>query len=93
MGDPFDVEPDRGPVRRDSNLARVLLARPDAVRVMHEEFQRPCWDCEVAFFETIEESARYTGLDPDLLVARLEACPLGPAPEPPEALAGPAAGP
>jgi hypothetical protein len=68
-------------VRRDSIIAQVLDARPDAARVLFEEFNLPCVTCEVAFYETLAEGVSYTGLDPDVVVARLNRCPRkGPAP-------------
>lgn len=75
--DPPD-EPE--PVRRDSLIANVLLQRPDARRVLFEEFQLPCYRCEARYSETVAEGVGYTGLDPDAVVARLNACP----PKPPQ---------
>lgn len=72
------IRPDRGPVRRESIIASVMMARPDVERVLYEEFGLPCYCCEVMFTETIEEGARNYGLDPDVVVARLDACPLWP---------------
>lgn len=74
----LDETPDRGPVRRDSILARVILARPDAGRVLYEEFKLPCVECAAVWSETVEFGVCLTGLDPDRVVARLNECPLGP---------------
>ena len=73
-------KPDRGPVRRDTLMDDVLETRPDARRVLWEEFQLPCYDCEVALYETVEQGCSYRGIDPDVMVARLNACALGPEP-------------
>lgn len=67
---------DRGPVRRDSLIADVIDARPDAARVLFEEFKLPCVTCEVSLHETLEAGVSYTGLDPEVVVARLNRCPL-----------------
>lgn len=67
-------------MRRDSLIDDVLETRPDAARVLFEEFKLPCYDCEVALHETIEQGCSYYDLDPDVLVARLNQCPLGPPP-------------
>jgi hybrid cluster-associated redox disulfide protein len=72
-----------GPVTRKTVIADVLDTRPLAGRVLREAFQLPCEECVVAERETIEEGARYYGLDPDAIVARLNQCPL--APEEPDA--------
>jgi hybrid cluster-associated redox disulfide protein len=71
---------DRGPVKRTSLIADVIETRPDAARVLFETWKLPCYDCEVSFHETIEQGASYYGIDPDEMVRRLEACPLGPEP-------------
>jgi hybrid cluster-associated redox disulfide protein len=71
-------EPERGPVRRDTLLDDVCLTRPDAERVLFEEFKLPCYDCEVRMFETVEQACSYYGLDPDAMVARLNQLELGP---------------
>ena len=74
----IDDSPDRGPVERGSIIARVILGRPDAERVLYEEFGLPCYDCPAVWTETIETGMCLTGIDPDVVVARLEQCPLGP---------------
>jgi hybrid cluster-associated redox disulfide protein len=72
----IDIEPDRGPVRRESVIARVMQARPEAERVLYEEFGLPCYRCEVSLTETVGDGARLYGLDPEAVVARLNACSL-----------------
>ena len=72
----LDIEPDRGPVRRDSIIARVMQGRPDAEQVLYEEFGLPCYRCDVSLTETVGDGALLYGLDPDVVVARLNACPL-----------------
>ena len=69
---------DRGPVRPDSLIADVIDARPDAARVLFEEFNLPCVNCEVSLHETIEVGVAYTGLDPKVVARRLNRCALGP---------------
>jgi hypothetical protein len=64
-------EPDLGPVRRNSLVDDVCVTRPDAERVLFEEFKLPCYDCEVRFHETVEQACSYYGIDPDLMVKRL----------------------
>ena len=76
----FDLDPDLGPVRPDSIIFRVMLARPEAERVLYEEFGLPCYDCEVSLTETVEQGARLYGLDPEVVIERLAACPLRPPP-------------
>jgi hypothetical protein len=66
------------PVRRDSVIDDILRTRPDAARVLQEEFNLPCWDCDVRFSETLETGVSYTGLDPDAVIARLNQCPWRP---------------
>ena len=79
-GDPEpDPEPDR--VRPDSLIDDILLARPDAARVLYEEFDLPCWDCDVRFTETLETGVSYTGLDPGVVAERLSQCPVRRRPE------------
>jgi hypothetical protein len=73
-----DETPDRTPVTRDSIIFRVMLARPDSERVLFEEFKLPCYTCEVSYTESVGDGARIYGLDPDLVVARLNQCPLAP---------------
>lgn len=80
----LDREPDRGPVRRDTLLDDVCVTRPDAERVLFEEFKLPCYDCEVRFYETVEQACSYYGIDPDVMVERLNELPLGPEEEPAE---------
>ena len=53
-----------------------MLARPDAERVLQEEFGLPCYRCPVSFVETVAEGARLYRLDPQALVDRLNQCPL-----------------
>jgi hypothetical protein len=60
-------------------IADVIDARPDAARVLFEEYDLPCVTCEVSFHETIEVGVAYRGLDADAVVARLNQCPLAPA--------------
>lgn len=86
----LDIEPDRGPVRRDSIIARVMQGRPQAEQVLYEEFGLPCYRCEVSLTETVGEGALLYGLDPDAVVARLNDCPLW---EPPVEAGGAAAPP
>ncbi len=49
-----------------------------------EEFGLPCLDCEARTVETIAGGVTYTGVDPDAVVARLNALPAHPpqAPDP-----------
>lgn len=75
---------DRGPVRPDSLIYDVMLARPEAERVLQEEFGLPCHRCEVSLKETVAQGARLYGLDPAQVVARLNECPVW-AEEPPPA--------
>lgn len=75
---PPERVPDRGPVRRDSLIYDVMLARPEAERVLFEELGLPCYRCEVSLVETVEQGARLYGLDPERVVARLNECPLWP---------------
>lgn len=80
----LDRLPDRGPVRRDTLVDDICQTRPDAERVLFEEFKLPCYDCEVRFYESVEQACSLHGLDPDLMVRRLDALALGPAPPPEE---------
>lgn len=80
---PPDPPADPGPVRGDSLIYDVMAARPDAERVLFEEFGLPCYRCEVSLRETVEDGARLYGLDPARVVERLNACPPLPAPAPP----------
>lgn len=83
MTSPREPRDDRGPVRPDSILYDVMLARPEAERVLLEEFGLPCYRCEVSLKETVAQGARLYGLDPERVVARLNACPLWPEEAPP----------
>jgi hybrid cluster-associated redox disulfide protein len=74
----FDRPPDRGPVTKTTCLGDVLRTRPDAERVLFERFRLPCYDCEVAFFETVEQAAAYYSHDLQAMLDALNACPLGP---------------
>jgi hypothetical protein len=76
-------------VERDSIIADVLESRPDAARVLYEEFHLPCVSCEVAFSETLAEGVSYTGLDPEVVIARLNQCPLEGRPRRPPATSTP----
>lgn len=49
----------------------MLESIPDAARILYEEFNLPCVTCEVAYSETLEEGLSYSGLDPDVVLARL----------------------
>ena len=52
------------------------LYRPDAARVLYEEFGLPCYDCEVAFHESTGQGLSYhRGLDLTVVLARLNALP------------------
>ncbi|MEZ6183727.1 MAG: DUF1858 domain-containing protein [Planctomycetota bacterium] len=68
------IDPERGPVGPETLIAAVMLGRPDAERVLHEEFGLPCFRCPVSFVETVAEGARLHGLDPQALAERLSAC-------------------
>lgn len=77
-------EPDRGPVRKDTLLDDVCMTRPDAERVLFEDFKLPCYDCEVRFYESVEQACSYYSIDVDVMVKRLNELPLGPPPPPDE---------
>lgn len=84
-----EPSPDPGPVGPDSLIAQVMLARPDAERVLYEEFGLPCYRCVISLKESVAEGARLYGLDPARVVARLNECPPRPlAPSPPPAAGG-----
>ncbi len=51
------------------------LYRPDAARILHEEFGLPCYDCEVAFHEAFKQGLSYRQLDPTVVLARLNTLP------------------
>lgn len=70
------IDPERGPVGPDTLLAAVMLGRPDAERVLQEEFGLPCYRCPVSFVETVAQGARLHSMDPEALVERLNACPV-----------------
>ena len=55
----------------------MLESIPDAARILYEEFNLPCVTCEVAYSETLEEGLSYSGLDPDVVLARLTGSPSG----------------
>lgn len=73
-------------VRPDTLIADVIFEplpntpgptpyRPDAARVLYEEFGLPCCECEVAFHETFEQGVPCAGHDVAAVVSRLNACP------------------
>jgi hypothetical protein len=74
-------EPDLGPVRRESLVDDVCMTRPDAERVLFEEFKLPCYDCEVRFHETIAQACSYYGIDPEVMLARLNQLTVVPPPK------------
>ena len=76
MTNPTSNEEFPDPVTRKSVIGKVLDSRPDAWKVLNDEFKLPCWDCAVAETETIEEGARYYGHDADAIVKKLNACKL-----------------
>lgn len=82
-GEPPPAAPASTRVERTTPIHVVLDSRPDAGRVLREEFGLPCEECVVAEVETLEEGARYYGLDVEKLVRRLNECKQ--APPPPEA--------
>ena len=62
-------EPDRGPVRRDTLLDDVCVTRPDAERVLFEEFKLPplapahdevfaAWDADASDSLSLDELAK-----------------------------------
>lgn len=63
------------PVTRKTLIVTVLQTRPLAGKVLREAFGLPCDECVVSETETIEQGARYYGLDADAIVARLSECP------------------
>lgn len=73
-------EPDRGPVRGDTLLDDVCMTRPDAERVLFEDFKLPCYDCEVRFYESVAQACSYYSIDVEVMLKRLNELPLGPEP-------------
>ncbi len=81
-GDAPDRSPDSAeepaeppPVRPDSVIGDVLWERPDARRVLFEQFRLPCYRCECRYSETLAQGTSYCGVDLDAVVARLNQCP------------------
>ena len=63
------------PLRRDQSIAEIIEARPDAARVLFEDYGLPCYCCEVRYRESLAEGLAYSGHDPEQVLARLEQCP------------------
>ena len=63
---------------RDTKIADILDAAPEAGEVLRKEFGLPCEECVVQDFETLAEGAELTAKDVDRILARLNELPRRP---------------
>jgi len=54
-------------------IAEVLARRPQAARVLMEEFGLPCYRCPGRFVEELGEGISYRGLEAEDVLARIAA--------------------
>ena len=54
-------------------IADVLARRPQAARVLFEDFGLPCYRCPGRFVEGLAEGISYRGLDAEDVLARIAA--------------------
>lgn len=54
-------------------IADVLARRPQAARVLLEEFDLPCYRCPGRFVEGLAEGISYRGLEAEAVLARIDA--------------------